>query len=113
MSIEPPDTLPLPPDQGLKWLKALVIGLTATMIAGLLTIVGLLVMIFVREPAPGAIPQLPEGVSIPADETTLGVTFGTGWLGVVTRDGVGQERVRILDAETGVERAAIEIEAAD
>jgi hypothetical protein len=29
------------------------------------------------------------------------VTFGTGWIAVVTVDDVGSERIRVLDAATG------------
>jgi hypothetical protein len=37
------------------------------------------------------------------------VTFGTGWVAVVTVDAEGRERVRVLDRATGAARGEIEI----
>ena len=37
------------------------------------------------------------------------MTFGSDWLAVVTVDGAGRERIRVLDRATGAERATIEI----
>ena len=90
-----PGTTPLPPD--LRFLKLLVTGLTATMILGLITIIGLLV---IRLPggAP-AVPALPEG------ETVRAVTFGRGWIAVVTED----DEILILDAGTGALRQRLAI----
>ena len=79
------------------------------MIAGLLTIIVLIVMIFMREPKERPLPALPDTVALPAGETASAVTFGTGWIAVVTRDEAGRERVRVLDAETGADRGALVI----
>jgi Flp pilus assembly protein protease CpaA len=77
-----PDT-PLPPS--LRLLKWLVIVLTLTMIGGVITVVGLIVT---RMPqaftATG--PSLPEGLTLPAGTSAAAVTFGTGWIAVVTTD---------------------------
>ena len=75
-----PETEALPPS--LRLLKWLVIVLTATMIVGVITVVGLLVT---RMPnlAPMAMPErleLPEGVRPAA------VTMGQGFIAVVTED---------------------------
>lgn len=70
----------LPPS--LRFLKALVIVLTLTMIAGVITVVALLVT---RMPsAMQSAPQLPADVTLPAGETAQAVTFGAGWYAVVT-----------------------------
>jgi hypothetical protein len=73
----------LPPS--LRFLKWLVIVLTLTMIGGVITVVGLLVT---RMPqafqAPA--PSLPEGFTLPAGTEAEAVTFGKGWIAVVTTD---------------------------
>jgi Flp pilus assembly protein protease CpaA len=73
----------LPPS--LRFLKWLVIILTLTMIGGVITVVGLLVT---RMPqafsAPS--PRLPDGFILPEGATAEAVTFGTGWIAVVTTD---------------------------
>ena len=74
---------PLPPS--LRFLKALVIALTLTMIGGVITVVGLLVT---RMPqAFSAVgPSLPDGFALPDGARAQAVTFGTGWIAVVTTD---------------------------
>lgn len=68
-------------------------ALTGTMIVGVLTIVVLLV-IRLQTPAP---PSLPEDLTLPEGVSAEAVTFGQGWIGVVTDDG----RFLILDQTTG------------
>jgi Flp pilus assembly protein protease CpaA len=62
-----------------------VIVLTLTMIGGVITVVGLLVT---RMPqafqAPA--PTLPEDFTLPEGTEAEAVTFGTGWIAVVTTD---------------------------
>ncbi len=41
------------------------------------------------------------------------MTQGTGWIAIVTVDGAGRERIRVLDATTGAERALTEIDPAE
>ena len=85
---EAPDPA-LPPS--LRLLKWLVIVLTLTMIGGVITVVGLLVT---RMPqAFSAVgPSLPEGFTLPEGTKAEAVTFGTGWIVVVTTD----ERILIF-----------------
>lgn len=84
----------LPPD--LRFLKRLVTVLTAVMIAGLLTIVALLV-IRLGQPA-AAIPALPAAITLPAGETAGAVTFAKGYTVVVTEAG----RVLVYGADGGL-----------
>jgi hypothetical protein len=73
----------LPPS--LRFLKWLVILLTLTMIAGVITVVAVLVT---RMPqAFSATPVLPEGLTLPPGAVAEAVTFGEGWIAVVTEDG--------------------------
>jgi Flp pilus assembly protein protease CpaA len=86
----PDDPVVLPPS--LRLLKWLVIVLTLTMIGGVITVVGLLVT---RMPqAFGAkAPSLPEEFTLPEGTRAQAVTFGTGWVAVVTTD----DRILIFD----------------
>jgi hypothetical protein len=82
----------LPP--GLRLLKWLVIILTLTMIGGVITVVALIVT---RMPqaftAPA--PVLPDNLSLPQGTQALAVTFGQGWIAVVTED----DRILIFGAD--------------
>ena len=75
-----PDAQGLPPS--LRFLKWLVILLTLTMIGGVITVVGLLVTRMPR--AFPATPELPAQIALPAGATARAVTFGEGWIAVVT-----------------------------
>jgi Flp pilus assembly protein protease CpaA len=79
---EAPDPA-LPPS--LRFLKWLVILLTLTMIGGVITVVGLLVTRMPQAFSAHA-PALPEGFSLPEGAEAEAVTFGTGWIAVVTTD---------------------------
>jgi len=72
----------LPPD--LQFIKRLVTVLTATMIAGLLTIVALLV---IRLAAPAPLPALPEAITLPPGAEIAALTFAQGLVVVVTTAG--------------------------
>src|SRR6185436_19591962 len=100
MDGEEPEDFPEPPR--LRQLRWLVNALTATLIVGVIAIVTLLVIRL--GPTPPA-PRLPPSVRLPAGESAEAVTFGEGWLAVVTIDGGGQERIRVLDSRSGDERA--------
>lgn len=85
-----PNALPeLPPS--LRLLKGLVIILMITMIAGVITVVWLLVT---RMPDANAAmnamnasaPQLPANLTLPEGLTAEAVTMGKGWIAVVTSD---------------------------
>ncbi|HET9069931.1 MAG TPA: DUF6476 family protein [Amaricoccus sp.] len=95
---------PEPP--GLRRLRRLVTLLTATLIVGMATIVGLLA---VRLTSTGDAPALPATITLPPGERAGAVTFGSDWLAVVTVDGSGRERIRILDRATGAERGMAEV----
>jgi Family of unknown function (DUF6476) len=98
------DDFPEPPR--LRRLRRLVTALTVTLIAGVIAIVALLV---IRLGVAPVAPMLPEAVRLPAGEVARAVTFGDGWVAVVTGDAAGRERIRVLDARTGAERAAVEV----
>jgi Flp pilus assembly protein protease CpaA len=73
----------LPPS--LRLLKWLVIVLTLTMIGGVITVVALIVT---RMPKAfvAAAPTAPENLVLPEGAKAEAVTFGTGWVAVVTED---------------------------
>ena len=95
---------PEPP--ALRRLRRLVTALTVTMIGGIIAIVALLGL---RLTATGHLPNLPPDVALPPGETANAVTFGADWLAVVTTDGVGQQRIRVLDRLSGAARGVAEI----
>jgi hypothetical protein len=102
------EDFPEPPR--LRQLRWLVTALTATLIAGVIAIVGLLV---IRLTTPPPAPVLPSVVRLPAGESAQAVTFGGGWVAVVTIDGAGRERIRVLDGRTGAERGQADIAPAE
>jgi len=55
------------------------------MIGGVITVVALIVT---RMPQAftAAAPNVPEGLTLPKDTSAAAVTFGTGWIAVVTTD---------------------------
>lgn len=80
--------------------------LTATLIVGVITIVGLLVIrLSALSPPPARL--LPAEFVLPEGEAARAVTFGSGWVAVVTVDAAGTEQIRVLDADTGAERAGV------
>jgi hypothetical protein len=100
----------LPEPRRLRQLRRLVTALTATLILGVITIVGLLV---IRLGSLGAPPPLPPELTLPPGESARAVTLGEGWVAVVTVDRAGRERIRVLDRATGAERAVTEIAPAE
>ncbi|MEP5213506.1 DUF6476 family protein [Sulfitobacter pontiacus] len=86
----------------LRFLRRLVTGLTAVMVCGLVVIVALLV---IRLSNSG--PQLPENIALPAGTQAQAVTFGDGWIAVVTTD----ERILILNSLSGAIRQEITLKA--
>lgn len=99
------EDFPEPPR--LRQLRRLVTLLTLTLIAGVITVVALLVIRL--SSLERRAPALPPAVALPAGETALAVTLGDGWVAVVTADAAGRERIRLLDAATGAERAVTDI----
>ncbi len=100
-----PDGEPdLPPS--LRFLKGLVITLMITMIVGVITVVGLLVT---RMPdARSAAPVLPENLTLPEGLTAEAVTFGKGWIAVVT---TSQEIVILDRAGQMIQRVPVQTDA--
>jgi hypothetical protein len=78
----------------------MVTALTATLIVGVIAIVTLLV-IRLASFTPVTGPDLPEAIALPAGERAGAVTFGMGWIALVTTDEAGIERIRVHDATTG------------
>jgi hypothetical protein len=72
----------LPPS--LRFLKALVIALMITLIGGVIAMVFVLVT---RLPGAATLPRLPDTLVLPAGAVAQTVTFGPGWIGLVTTDG--------------------------
>jgi hypothetical protein len=98
------EAFPEPP--GLRRLRRLVTVLTVTLIVGIATIITLLA---VRLTSLGHGPGLPAAIELPPGERAGAVTFGSDWLAVVTVDGAGRERIRVVDRASGAERGTIEI----
>lgn len=90
----------------LRQLRLMVLALTATLIAGVIAIVILLVIRLQTAPAPVALP--PE-VRLPAGERAQAVTLGSDWVALVTVDAAGQQRVRVFDRVSGAARGEAEI----
>ncbi|MDA7427119.1 DUF6476 family protein [Primorskyibacter aestuariivivens] len=92
MNMAPDEHDDLPEPSNLRFLRVLVTVLTGVMIGGVILIIVLIVIRF-RDPGP----QVPEDLTLPADVTPQAVTFGTGWVAVVTDD----DRILIFDRVTG------------
>jgi len=88
----------------LKFLTRLITVLTATMILGLLVIVGLLVIRFSGEERAPEL-ALPAGIALPEGTQAAAVTLGRDWLGIVTED----DHILIYDRASGILRQEIEI----
>ncbi len=75
--------------------------LTATMIFGLLVVIGLLVIRF-----SGKAPDLPDVITLPDGETAVAFTQGADWYAIVTQ----ANQILIFDRTTGALRQTVEIE---
>ena len=71
-----------PEPANLRFLRRLVTALTLTMIFGLLTIIGLIVMRFAGEVQP----PLPTEIVLPDGAKAQSFTIGSDWAAVVTQD---------------------------
>lgn len=103
------EDLPEPPR--LRQLRYLVNALMLVLIAGVVIITALLAVRLAPLGAPP--PSFPEQVVLPDGETAEAITFGRDWIAVVTVDAAGAERIRVLDRESGRERASVPIVPAD
>ncbi len=82
------------------------LALTAVMIAGIVAIVVLLVIRLGPGAAPApALPELPAGLVLPDGAVAQAVTFGPGWVAVVTAD----QRILVFDAAEGRLRQALSL----
>ena len=95
------------PAPELRFLKVLVTVLAGTMIAGLITIIGLLVIRFPSVANPR--PSVPAQIALPDGLKAEAVTFGRGWIAVVT----DSEEGLILDQATGALRQRVRIAVPD
>jgi hypothetical protein len=98
-----PDLPPAPDAQepaNLKFLRRLVTVLTATMIGGVLLIIGLIVIRFYDVP-----PPLPDTLALPDGAEAISFTQGPDWYAVVTND----NRILIFDRVTGTLKQSIQI----
>ncbi len=84
----------------LKFLRRLVTVLTATMILGLIVLIGLIV---IRLQTPSI--TLPGQVNLPEGVTATAYTQGQGWFAVVT----DRNTIMIFDGQSGQLRREIEI----
>jgi len=95
------------PEQGgepanLRFLRVLVTILTASMIAGLVTIIALIV---IRVPKVMQSVPLPEAITLPDGAKASSFTQGPDWYAVVTRD----DRILIFNRDDGKLRQEITI----
>ncbi|MFT4151516.1 MAG: DUF6476 family protein [Paracoccaceae bacterium] len=103
MTDTPPPAPPMPPlPPGVRLLQWLVIGLTTTLIVGVIVTVAAVVT---RMPGRTPAVSLPEQVKLPAGTTAAAVTFGPGWYAVVTGDG----RILIFDRGTGALKQEVRV----
>ncbi|MFP4304759.1 MAG: DUF6476 family protein, partial [Rhodosalinus sp.] len=85
----------------LRFLRRLVTALTATMVVGLLVVIGLLVIRLTDRA-----PVLPEAIALPGDAKAVALTQGPGWYAVVTDD----DRILIYDRDTGALVQTVQVE---
>lgn len=102
-----------PEPRRLRQLRWLVNALTITLIAGFIVIVATLVIRLGAAPPVPVLPVLPASVTLPDGETARAVTFGSGWVAVVTMDATGVERIHVWDTAGGRARATMEIPPAE
>ena len=91
----------LPPE--LRFLKRLVVVLTAVMIGGLILIVGLLVTRLGMAPAPLA---LPEAITLPENTRAEAITLSRDWVLVLAED-----EVLLFDRASGALRHRLDLPA--
>ncbi len=87
----------------LRFLRILVTGLTATMLAGLIILIWLFVT---RFPEPVPVLALPDAIALPDGTRATAFTRGPDWLAVVTKEG----EILIFDPEGKTLRQRIAID---
>ncbi|KAA8609292.1 hypothetical protein AL036_04365 [Salipiger aestuarii] len=103
MSRTPDADEKLPEPANLRFLRLLVTVLTGVMIAGLLTLLGLVVIRYTNARAP-----LPDAITLPDGARATAYTQGSDWYAVVTQG----DEILIFDRATGSLRQTIGIEPA-
>lgn len=96
------DTAPTLP-ASVRALQWLVIGLTASMIGGVLAVVWVVVTRFPTPPTP----PVPETLALPAGAEAFSITQGRDWVGIVTTD----NRILIYNRATGTLRQTVTVTA--
>ena len=99
--MENPELEPGAEPANLRLLRRLVTGLTVVMVAGVLTIVVLLVMRFRATP-----PLLPPEITLPDGASVTAFTQGDTWFAVVT----DSNRILVFDRVTGALRQTVTID---
>ena len=93
-----------PPPPELRFLKALVVALTAVMIGGIVVIVALLALRLPGGTAPPPL-ALPAGIVLPEGARPEAVAFGRDWLVVLTEGG----EALVYDRDGGALRNRVEL----
>jgi hypothetical protein len=109
----------LPEPAPLRALRRMVSLLTATLIVGVVIVVGALVLRLIR-PAPPPAAALAfdpaaltaAGLVLPFDESVQAAGGAPGAVMLVTRDAAGVERLRVFDAASGAPTAVMRIDRA-
>lgn len=99
---EEEEDLPEPPK--LRFLRRMVVALTATLMVGVLAIAAAIVITVSREPAPAAFfagGDLAAEITLPAGEQLISAAVAGGVLTVATKAKDGTETLRLFDIETG------------
>jgi hypothetical protein len=105
MAHTPEDEAPVALSGPVRALQWLVIGLTASMMVGVIAVVAVIVT---RFPTP-ATPPLPSELVLPAGAEALSVAQGRDWVGIVTTD----DRILIYDRATGALRQSVVLDRAE
>jgi len=88
-------------------LQLLVIGLTLSMIVGVITVVAVVVTRFPHAAGAPALPALPETIALPEGARPQAVTWAEGWYAVVTDTG----EILIYDPASGALSQRVTVEA--
>lgn len=105
MADTPDDDAPVQLPASVRALQWLVIGLTASMMLGVIAVVWVIVT---RFPKP-ATPPVPDTLVLPAGAEALSIAQGRDWVGIVTTD----DRILIYDRATGTLRQTVALERGD
>jgi len=104
------DDFPEPPK--LRFLRRMVVALTATLMVGVLAIAASIVITVSRDRAPAPLAggaDLAASIALPAGETLVAAAASGGVLTVATRSGEGAETLRLFDAATGAALGAVAV----